>query len=167
MSKITTLNQLIKEFELFSEAHFQLKDFGYGATSDIGMSRAMKFPYLWVTHRTPSTISVGNRIQIPEMVFTFIIVDQINNQKNYLDVNGLNSDNQQEVLSDTFQIAQDLINHISKNLGARGIQLVNNNLPIEPIFDDTDDRVSGWMIDVNLRLIHLNCVTPTSNVIYP
>lgn len=164
---ITTINQLIEEFKLFSEAHFQLKDFGYGPTSDIGVSRQMDFPYLWITHRTPSTITVGNRIQIPDMVLTFIIVDQINNQDNYLDINGVNSDNQQEILSDTFQIVQDLINYISQNLGSRGIQLVDNAVNIEPTFDDTDDRVTGWVIDLTLKLKHLNCITPMADVVYP
>jgi hypothetical protein len=167
MSKIITVNQLIEEFKRFSDAHFQLKDFGYGPTSDIGKSRSMSFPYLWVTHRTPSTISVQNKTQIPEMALTFVIVDQLNYQENYLAANGLDSDNQQEVISDCFQIAQDLVNYISQNLGARGIKIMDEAFTIEPTFDDTDDRVSGWVLDLNLKLIHFNCVTPMADVIYP
>jgi len=160
MSNIVTINELIKEFKDFSDNHLQLKDFGYGPTSDIGRSRKMDFPYLWVTHRTPSSIVIQNKTQIPEMVLTFIIVDQINYQTNYLEVNGLDSDNQQEIISDTFQIAQDLVNYISQNLGARGIKLMDNTASVEPVFDDTDDRATGWVIDLTLKLLHFNCNTP-------
>ena len=167
MTYIKTYNELIEEFKLFSDDHFQLKDFGNGPTSDIGVSRKMEFPYMWITHRTPSSITVGNRIQIPDIVLTFIVVDQINNQDNYLDINGVDSDNQQEILSDTLEIVQDLINYISQNLGSRGVSLLQNTVSLEPTYDDTDDRVTGWVIDLTLRLKHLNCITPMADVVYP
>jgi hypothetical protein len=160
MSNIVTINQLINEFKTFSDNHLQLKDFGYGPTSDIGTSRKMDFPYLWVTHRTPSSIVIQNKTQIPEIVLTFIIADQINMQENYKDINGLDSDNQQEIISDMFQIAQDLVNYISFNLGTQGVKLMDNTASLEPVFDDTDDRVTGWVIDLTLKLLYFNCATP-------
>jgi len=159
-TKKVTMNELIKKFDTFSQNHQQLKDFGYGPTSEIGVSRKMDFPYMWITHRGPSTIVVSNKAQIPEMSLTFIIVDQINSQKNYLDENGLDSDNQQEIISDCFQIVQDLINYISSQLGVQGVKLMDESVTVEPTFDDTDDRVTGWVADVPLKLIHFNCSTP-------
>lgn len=159
-TKIVTMNELIKKFDTFSDNHEQLMDFGYGPTSDIGVSRKMSFPYLWITHRGPSTIQVQNKSQIPEMSLTFIIVDQINYQKNYLDENGLDSDNQQEIISDCLQIVQDLINYISSQLGRQGVKIMDEAVTIEPTFDDTDDRVTGWVADIPLKLIHFNCSTP-------
>jgi hypothetical protein len=159
-TKIVTMNELIKKFNVFSDNHQQLMDFGYGPTSEIGVSRKMSFPYLWVTHRSPSTIVVSNKSQIPEMSLTFIVVDQINSQKNYLEDNGLDSDNQQEIISDTLQIVQDLINYISSVLRLEGVKLMDDNISIEPTFDDTDDRVTGWVADISLKLIHFNCSTP-------
>ena len=47
-TNIITINQLIKLFNDFSDSHLQLKDFGYGPTSEIGTTRQMNFPYLWV-----------------------------------------------------------------------------------------------------------------------
>jgi hypothetical protein len=55
---ITSLNQFIKYFESFVEAHDQLNDFGYGSTSEIGRSKDMQFPYLWVTHSGASSIQL-------------------------------------------------------------------------------------------------------------
>lgn len=159
-TKIVTMNELINKFNVFSDNHQQLMDFGYGPTSEIGVSRKMTFPYLWVTHRGASQIVISNKSQIPEMSLTFIVVDQINSQKNYLEDNGLDSDNQQEIISDTLQIVQDLINYISSVLRLQGVKLMDESVSIEPTFDDTDDRVTGWVADIPMKLLHFNCSTP-------
>jgi photosystem II stability/assembly factor-like uncharacterized protein len=153
-------------FEDFANAHLQLNDFGVGPTSEIGTSRQMRFPYLWLTHRTASAINTTNRTQIPDIILTFIIVDQHNIQTNYEDINGINSNNQQEILSDTFQIAQDLVNYIQTQMGQFGVQLVGDAITIEPVFDETQDAVTGWVMDVTLRLIHSNCVTPMGDITF-
>ena len=162
---IISLNQLIQIFKDFAIAHYQLNDFGYGSTSMIGTSRQMTPPYLWITHRSPSTIGVTNKTQIPEIVLTFIIVDKINQQTNYEETNGYESNNEQEVLSDTFQITQDLVNFISTQLGVYGIMLSEDSISPEIVEDETTDKVSGWMCDIRLKLIHSNCVTPLGNVV--
>jgi hypothetical protein len=163
---IISYNQLIQMFEDFATAHLQLNDFGVGPTSEIGTSRQMRFPYMWITHRAPSNINIQNKTQIPDMVLTFIIVDQINNQENYLDVNGIDSDNQQEILSDAFQILQDLVNYISTQMGQFGVQIVDGTLSPEAIFDETTDAVTGWVTDITLRLKHSNCVTPVGDIVF-
>ena len=163
-SNIISINQLIKMFSDFSDSHLQLNDFGYGPTSEIGTSTQMEFPYLWVTHRTPSTINVTNKTQIPQLTLTFLVVDQINIQKNIEDTNGLDSDNSQEIVSDTFQIAQDLVTYMSVSLGRYGVQLTEDSISIEPVFDQTPDKVTGWILDVNLNLKHTNCVYPTDGL---
>jgi len=161
---IVTINQIIKMFSDFSDAHLQVNDFGYGPTSEIGTSRQMEFPYIWTTHRTGSVINTTNKTLIPELTFTFIVVDQINDQSNYLDINGVNSDNQQEILSDTFQISQDLITYISTSLGRYGVMLTEDSITIEPLFDETQDKVTGWIMDVNLKIKHSNCSYPIDGV---
>jgi|694.fasta_scaffold52060_6 hypothetical protein len=161
---IISLNQLIQIFKDFAEAHLQLNDFGYGDTSMIGTSRKMDPAYMWITHRTSSTIGVTNKTQIPEMVLTFIIVDKINQQKNYEETNGYESNNEQEILSDTFQIMQDLINFISVYLGKFGVMLTDEPINPEIVQDETTDKVTGWMCDIRLKLIHSNCISPVGNI---
>lgn len=160
MTKIITINQLIEMFQTFSDKHFQLNDFGYGPTSEIGKSRDMKFPYLWITHSQSSTININSRNQTPILNLTFIIVDQINDQKNYLNINGNDSNNIQEIMSDTFQTIQDLIHYCLTELGKMGVKILEEQMNINPIMDETTDKVSGWSIDLTLQLMHLNCVTP-------
>jgi hypothetical protein len=153
-------------FEDFATAHLQLNDFGYGPTSEIGTSRKMDFPYLWITHRTASNIVIQNKTQIPEIRLTFIIVDQLNNQVNLDDDNGSNSNNEQEVLSDCFQIAQDLVNYISTQMGQFGVMLMEESIAIEPVYDETPDVASGWVMDVALKLKHSNCITPLGEITF-
>jgi hypothetical protein len=163
-TNIISINQLIGMFKDFSQSHLQINDFGYGPTSEIGVNRQAKYPLLWITHRGTSDINVTNKTQIPEMNLSFIIVDRINIQENYGDNMGLNGDNSQEVLSDTFQITQDLVNFVSTTMGQFGVQLTEDGLSTEPLFDETQDKVSGWITDMSLRLKHVNCVTPMGDV---
>lgn len=160
--KILTINELMNLFSQFSEAHFMLNDWGNGPTSEIGTSRQMKFPYLWATYRNSSTINVQNRTSIPTMNLSFLVVDQINNQANIADSTDLNSDNQQEILSDTFQVCQDLIQFISTELKIYGVTIGEASVNMEPVFDETDDKVTGWLMDIPLIISHYNCVIPLS-----
>lgn len=166
VTNIITLNQLYKMFNDFQVAHFDLEDFGVGPTSEIGVSRAMEYPYMWITHRNASELQVTNKTQIPELNITAIFVDQINDQPNTDNVNGLDSDNQQEITSDTFQYAQDFIGYISSSLGQYGVMLTDDPVLAEPIYDETDDKVSGWIVDFTIKLRHSNCVYPMSGVTF-
>ena len=161
---IITLNQLIKMFDDFSLAHLQLKDFGFGDTSQISTTRNMKFPYLWTTQRNNSTINIQNKTAIPTMSLTFLIVDKIIIIENVSDENGFNSDNTQEILSDTLLIAQDLVTYISSQLGKYGVVLGDQAVTIEQVYDDTTDKVAGWLIDIDLQLRHYNCALPISYI---
>ena len=166
-TNIITMNQLIKMFSDFADAHLQLNDFGYGPTSDIGTSRQMDFPYMWATHRGSSRLTVNNKTQIPQMTMTFLVVDQINIQSNYKNANGLDSDNSQEVISDTLQIIQDFVTYVSSQLGKYGVKLMENDITCEPVFDETPDKVSGWVIDMDLQLRHSNCSYPIDGIDVP
>jgi len=165
VANIISYNQLMQMYKDFASAHYFLNDFGNGPTSEIGTSRQMKFPYMWVTHRTPSDINLQNKTAIPEFTLSFIIVDQINNQENYLIDNGTQSDNQQEVLSDSFQTLQDLITYHQTTMGQFGVQLVDELVTVEALYDETDDKVTGWIADIKVRLRHSNCVTPLGSII--
>lgn len=164
MTSIISLNQIINLFSSFSQQHFFLQDFGYGPTSDIGTSRQMKFPYLWLSLDQNSTISIVNKTAIPTYGITVLLMDKINIQKNYLDINGVNSDNSQEVLSDTLQCLQDLITEIQVNFGNYGL-FINGDVSCFPAVDETPDKVCGWVGQFPLKVKHSNCITPMGNII--
>lgn len=162
-TRIVTLNEILDLFKQVSVNHYQLNDFGYGPTSEIGTSRQMEFPYLWITHQTDSYIRLNNKTIIPEIKMTLIVADQINDQSNYEDINGLDSNNGQEISSDCFQIIQDIITYINNNQNFRnlGVNLVDDDdIRIFPAYDDTTDKVNSWAAEITLRLSYINCDLP-------
>tara|TARA_R110000787_G_scaffold271095_1_gene378203 strand:+ start:1870 stop:3642 length:1773 start_codon:yes stop_codon:yes gene_type:complete len=161
--QVITMNQIIKMFKDFSDSHLLLNDFGFGPTSDIGQSVQMKYPYLWTTTRASSVISIANKTAIPTHSFTFLLVDQINIQENYTDVNGLDSDNQQEVVSDTLQTIQDFITYLG-TLGQYGVKLIEQDISLDIVEDETTDKVTGWVFDIDLKITHVNCSYPTDGI---
>lgn len=92
-------------------------------------------------------------------------MDQINNQTNVSGDNGFNSNNQQEVISDTLQIAQDLVRFITRDLTKFGIRYdPETDITLSNVFDETTDKATGWMVEVDLGLVQSHCVTPTGGV---
>jgi hypothetical protein len=161
---IISLNQLVDLFKSFAQLHPMINDFGYGPTSDIGVSRQMKFPYLWLTIDQNTEIIPQNKTAIPLMGFTVLFMDKTNIQQNYLDINGLDSDNRQETLSDTFQYLQDLITEIDNNWNNYGIKF-DGSINAFPGVDETTDKVNGWVGRFRLKLRHSNCITPLGDII--
>ena len=159
MSKVTSLNMLMGYYEQFADAHLQLNDFYDGQNSEASTTRQLAFPYLWVSY-DPSNLVVSNRNQVPEVVLSFFVADQWNNQKNFEDAVGDNSNNIREVLSDTFQICQDLLTYTTNNLRGFGVSLVDNSYSIEPAYNSTPDKAYGWQLTLTLRLVHSSCELP-------
>jgi hypothetical protein len=156
---IITLNQIVGLFKSFATNHPQIEDFGYGQTSEIGVSKQISYPLMWTTHDTDSTIQISNnRVMIPELNFTVLFVDKLNIQSNYQDINGEDSTNGQEVLSDTMQMAEDFIAEILTYYGQYGIMLNEQAVSLFPIQDETDDKVNGWAVRFTLKLKHSNCI---------
>jgi len=160
-TRIVSINEILGYFKTFQEAHAQLTDFGYGPTSDIGTSVQMDFAYLWVTHQSDSYIKIStNKTQIPELKFVLLFMDQVNIQENFEGVNGENSNNGQEIISDMFQVLQDCLADIISNWGTYGI-MIAEDVRVYPAFDETNDAVNGWAAEVTFKLSHINCVMPT------
>jgi hypothetical protein len=161
ITSIISLNQIIDWFQNFQENHYFLKDFGFGEPYDIGTSRQMTFPYMWVTMNEDSSIATGSNVKsaIPDISFSIMFMDKINIQENYLDTNGFPSDNSQEVLSDTLQCLQDLITEIQQNWGQYGV-LLSQDVSFYPAVDETQDKATGVVGRFVLRTRQVNCVIP-------
>jgi hypothetical protein len=155
---ILTLNQLVRLFKTFSDDNLFLNDFGFGNTFDIGTSRQMLFPYMWVVPQ-PSTITNENKTNIPSYNFSIIFADRINDEKNTTNSNGENSTNGVEILSDMFQVAQDFVTYVNTLLKSYGV-ILDDNITITPTMDATDDKVNGWVLDVVLKTKFSNCELP-------
>jgi hypothetical protein len=86
-------------------------------------------------------------------------MDKINIQDNYLDQNGFQSDNSQEIISDTIQYLQDLITYIQQNWGQYGV-LMSTDVTFSPVIDETQDKSTGISASITLRTRQVNCVIP-------
>ena len=162
-TSIVSLNQLIRWFQTFQENHYFLKDFGFGEPYDIGTSVQMDFPYMWVTMNEDSNIATAsnNKSAIPDISFSIMFMDKINNQPNYLDTNGFQSNNSVEILSDTLQCLQDLIVYIQQNWQQYGV-LISQDVSFYPAVDETTDKATGIVGRFVLRTRQVNCIIPES-----
>lgn len=165
ITNIISLNQIINWFNDFSNRHYFLKDFGFGETYDIGTSRQMNFPYMWVSMNDNSSIAVGsnNRSAIPQFSFSVMFMDKINIQPNYFDENGFESDNSKEILSDTTQYLQDLIVEVQQYWGQYGV-LFANDVSFFPVIDETPDKSTGIAATITFKLKQVNCDIPVSPI---
>ncbi len=171
ITSIVSLNQLVTWFEAFADNHFFLKDFGFGEPYDIGTTRQMEFPYMWLTLDDTSVIATGTNVKsaIPDYSFRVFFMDKINIQENYLDQNGFQSDNSQEIISDTIQYLQDLITEIQQNWGQYGV-LLSADVTFSPVIDETQDKATGISASITLRTRQVNCVipeAPTNIIVQP
>jgi len=157
MTYILTLNQIVNLMITFKNGNLFLNDFGFGNTFDIGTSRQMRFPYMWVTPQ-PSSISNENKTNIPSYNFSVIFADRLNDEDNSDGANGEQSNNGQEILSDMFQVAQDFITYIN-SLKTYGV-ILEDGITITPTMDATDDKVNGWVLDIALKTKFSNCQLP-------
>jgi hypothetical protein len=160
---IITLNQLVNWFEDFSNRHYFLNDFGFGEMYDIGTSRQMELPYMWLSLNDTSTIGVSNHTVIPTISFNVMVLDKVNIQPNYQNTNGFNSDNSHEVLSDTLSTIYDLVGEIVSKWGQYGV-ILKTDVNVFPVVDETPDKIYGFNAAINLTLRYVNCIIPASPI---
>lgn len=158
---ILTLNQILKIFSDFATAHDQINDYGYGDASEIGTSRQMKFPYMWVFDDTVSIPTIhATKNQTNEIGFFINFLDQENDQENFDSNVGFNSDNRQEIMSDTLQLCQDFVTFIQLEGHTWGLSIVDGSVSIDNTYDETTDKVYGRSMSITLRVKHVNCDLP-------
>lgn len=148
---IYTLNNLIKLFEDIAEAHYQIKYFGFGELWEVDGVTAKKmenYPVLWV-------VPTGATQEENTTVFTFDVLcfDNVENDES----------NENEVLSDTIQILQDVVRIIRENSDDYEIDSFNNiYLPFTEKFNS---RCTGWTASLGIRVDFdfTNCDIPASD----
>lgn len=164
---IVTLNQVVKTFKDWSIAQQPLlNSFGYGPVAEFGTSVQMQYPAMWLSLQPGnSSITIANSTLIPNISFTALFVDQINIQDNFNEDNGNLSDNRADIMSDTLQLAQDFLRDIQATYSKLGIVLTGEG-SLNPVEDETPDKVCGWMLDFTLKMAYSTCspsnVAPTA-----
>lgn len=137
-----SINKIVSIFQDLAIRQEMLNDFGYGPAYNIGASREMLFPYIWIENNSTTTQKSDNGFKVNLYTFTFYCLDKIN----------FGEDNYNEIISDTHYILDTMISEISQHK-----YYVDMNLSIEgdinflPVVEATDDNVNGWQCDITIK----------------
>lgn len=131
-----TINQIIKTFEDIASAHKQIADFGYGDIWEVGASREINYPVMWVNVQPAS--SNGK-----ELTYKFNLI--------FMDLVKKDESNELEVLSDQILIALDVLSTLD-NPANQDNFIMNRTSSFEPFTERFDDEVSGWSVSVEIRV---------------
>jgi hypothetical protein len=152
-----TLNQLIKVFEDFSENHGQVHSFGVGDIWEAGMSNSLQYPTVWVQPTESRAIKGASGYAITNTKFRVFILDRVKKDET----------NESEVLSDTTQIAHDLIKNIDSNpvfLTGEGYTFNEEDIIMEYVTEKLKDEVSGVYLQMTFTTpFNQGCSTPLNS----
>ncbi len=111
-----TLNQIFNSFKAIANADPRVNFFITGQRYDL-LTDVKYYPYVAIISDLPHDIlyTDANKYRAIEFNFTIRIGDKNNNQINGYSAVGLNSNNGQDITSDTFTILSDIINCISED----------------------------------------------------
>jgi hypothetical protein len=152
-----SLNQLIKSFSDFADAHGQINSFGVGDLWEVGMSTELQYPLLWI-QPTETKIIKGEAetFAISTTKFRVFILDRVKKDET----------NEMEVLSDTTQIGHDLVKNIDQNpIFLSGNYTLNEeDVLMEYVTEKLKDEVSGVYMQMTFSYpFNSGCSTPLNS----
>lgn len=133
----TTLNQCVNKVKELCAKHPMIKDYAFGQSLMEVDTSQIQTPYFYITP-DPSTLQSGG-LQI-NLIFTCF--DQMSEDFS----------NEQEVLSDTLQIIQDVITYLDQSNSIDFQVNLDNNFTVNPFTHRFDSLVAGWYCVVQLQL---------------
>ena len=136
---VLSYNQIIELFEVISEAHYQIKRFGAGELSEADLNKYISenstYPVFWAT-----PVSVQSNQNTINYAFNLLFFDIVKKDKN----------NEQEVLSDTLQIALDVF----RILKLESSEFTIDGEPtISPFAGRYSEWVAGWSMELNIQVL--------------
>ena len=138
-----SINKIVSIFRDLSLRQKMVADFGYGPTYNIGASRQMKFPYIWVEQNSTTTSKSDNGYKEAYLTFTIFCMDKIS----------MGDDNYDEIISDTHYILDTIIQEISQHKYYIDMNLsIDGDINFDPVVEGTDDNVNGWQADITLKM---------------
>ena len=143
---ITTLNTILKQFEIFASNHKQINTFYSGESWDF-QANTNVYPAMIVAP-DPATIARGS----VSISFRVLI----------LDICPRDSNNNEEILSDTLQIVGDFFSYFRDNEDEFGFIIADEEITADPVEEEFDDIVAGWFFTttVEFPFIASNCNIP-------
>lgn len=132
-----TLNQLIQKLNDFATNHQQVHSFGFGDLWEIEASGAKNGTVMWANVVSGSVDVTGKQAT---MDFRVCIMDLVKKDES----------NENEVLSDCYLIALDLVAYLNYQNNWDNYTM-SSNVPMTPFTERFDNDWSGWIVDVTLQ----------------
>ena len=162
-----TISQLMSRFKTIAETDPRLNAFGTGQRYDI-LTDIEYYPYLWIVADISHDIlyTEVNKYRAIEFNFVLRVADKNNNQVNAYNAVGLNSNNGQDITSDTFTILSDIINCISEDsLSLFSDVSLIGDIAAEPFYNEDSGDVNGFEAQITLRVKNENpCISPLTDL---
>jgi hypothetical protein len=157
----------MSRFKTIAETDPRLNAFGTGQRYDI-LTDIEYYPYLWIVADISHDIlyTEVNKYRAIEFNFVLRVADKNNNQVNAYNAVGLNSNNGQDITSDTFTILSDIINCISEDsLSLFSDVSLIGDIAAEPFYNEDSGDVNGFEAQITLRVKNENpCISPLTDL---
>lgn len=162
-----TINALLNKFKVIAETDPRINFFITGQRYDL-LTDVKYYPYLAIIADIPHDILYTdvNKYRAIEFNFVLRVADKNNNQINAYNAVGLNSNNGQDITSDTFTILSDIINCISEDsLGLFSDVSLIGDIAAEPFYNEDSGDVNGFEAQITLRVKNENpCISPLTDL---
>jgi hypothetical protein len=141
-----TLNQLIAKLQTIATNHEQINSFFFGDIADLGTEKPMQYPVLF------ADVAPSN--------FTYKVIG-LNLQIMVMDIVKKDLSNENDVISDTLQIIEDVIIELRN---PSEVFLIQDSINLTPFSDSQGDEVSGWTanITINIPSNYNSCAVPSN-----
>jgi hypothetical protein len=135
----TTYNTILKTFKGMADSHQQINNFGNGVMEEINtFEKDGKFPILWIV---PQSAKIGGN----SMIYTLRVM--------VFDICESDDSNEDEILSDTVTILNDILLMINNELATNGEEVYVLNQPLAtPFRQKFVDYCVGWYADFQIEV---------------
>ena len=138
---LQTVNQLLKLIKDTSENHNQVNKFLFAKDWDFETEGQVKYPLVGVALVQPAQFIT----RVIEYDFTIWVADLVKKDRS----------NELEVLSDTIQIAVDIVSDLIQNNQDDEME-ITQNISYTPFTEKWDSEVSGWTFELKIRVPSIN-----------
>ena len=130
-----TLNQVIKDFRAFCDAHKMIKSFESKPITQM-MAKNLQYPIMWLNWK-PGAFATGELIVNADVYF----LDRLKKDNSNID----------QVISDNLLNANDFYTYFNDKLEDLTF-LMDNNAPFAPVVFEYDDELAGWVVSVSIQI---------------
>jgi hypothetical protein len=163
-----TINKLVSILKDWSNSNPLINEFTYGIDYDFATSKSFSYPLMYVDLDMNQSINILNNTNDNQIMFNISFLDLLNDQHNLANKNGYESNNTADILSDSYQLIEDLLTFLRSYQAQKlGIFLNDQSAVITKVFDEWTDKVVGMTVNLLIRFDYNVCMNfYNPNILY-